>query len=146
MTFSPSTSMYLELREPGSLPKERASPAPFTDRTRRFCDTNTLVTHWLHTGYTLVTPWLQFLHTGYTVFTPCLHPGYTLVPYWCHTGATLVTHWLHTGYTLVTHWRRLPTGDTLVTHWCRHWAGLRGQGSLVTKVNLHTKQGDWRDR
>lgn len=38
MTFSPSTSMYLELREPGSFPKDSASPAPFSVRTRRFCD------------------------------------------------------------------------------------------------------------
>lgn len=30
--------MYLDDRDPGSLPKDKASPAPFTVRTRRFCE------------------------------------------------------------------------------------------------------------
>lgn len=47
MTFSPSTSMYLEHKLPGSFPNDRASPAPLSVRTRRFCRETP---RWLHTS------------------------------------------------------------------------------------------------
>lgn len=65
MTFSPSTSMYLEHRDPGSFPNDRASPEPPTVRTRIFCKETPA---WLHISAGLAShgwAWVNSLSRSY---------------------------------------------------------------------------------